>query len=188
MSFLQEDLPVLSVQLYFSPLFISLWNSLHSVIISIKTYLPSVFSLRKCFIRSRRSHLSSFPLHACLNTNVCSDLPLYPPYSNAYPFMSEHLHTETDTHLHRLCTHTGWMKEEMAEDSGNIKLYVKNDGGLHPWGIIVHQLQYKTAVCWVMFNQDLVSKEFTVFMGREKIDASVVTWKALKPTERMSLQ
>lgn len=126
--------------------------------------------------------------HACLNTNVCSDLPLYPPYSNAYPFMSEHLHTETDTHLHRLCTHTGWMKEEMAEDSGNIKLYVKNDGGLHPWGIIVHQLQYKTAVCWVMFNQDLVSKEFTVFMGREKIDASVVTWKALKPTERMSLQ
>lgn len=33
-----------------------------------------------------------------------------------------------------------------------------------------------------MFNQDLVSKQFTVFMGREKIDANVITWKALKPT------
>lgn len=140
---------------------------------------------------SRATHTCTVCLlnaRACLNTNVCSDLPLYPPYSNAYPFMSEHLHTETDTHLHPLCTHTGWMKEEMVEDSGNIKLYVKNDGGLHPWGIIVHQLQCKTAGCWVMFNQDLVSKEFTVFMGREKIDASVITWKALKPTWRMSLQ
>lgn len=67
--------------------------------------------------------------HACLNTNVCSDLPLYLPHWNAYPFMSEHLHTETNTHLHPLCTHTGWIKGEMVEDSRNRKLYVKNDAG-----------------------------------------------------------
>lgn len=120
--------------------------------------------------------------HAWLNTNVCSDLPLY------LKCISLHVWTFTHRDGHSLCTHTGWMKGEMVEDSGNVKLYVKNDGGLHPWGIIVHQLQCKTAEYWVMFNQALVSKQFTVFMGREKIDANVITWKALKPTWRLSLQ
>ena len=125
--------------------------------------------------------------HAWLNTNVYSDLPLYLPYSNAYLFMSEHLHTETDTHSHSLHTHrmderrNGWGLREH-------KVVCEEWWGLHPWGIIVHQLQCKTAEYWVMFNQDLVSKQFTVFMGREKIDANVITWKALKPTWRMSRQ
>lgn len=39
------------------------------------------------------------------------------------------IYTQRQTHTHTLCTHTGWMKGEMGEDSGNIKLYVRNDGG-----------------------------------------------------------